>query len=129
MSESRKKPEPEALSSEEIARIVVAAADDKHGHDIQALCVRDLTSIADYFVLISATSTTQVNAIYEGVDQALSKHGIEPLATEGKGERRWMLLDYADVIVHIFLEDVREFYGLERLWGDAPKLELGLPGD
>jgi len=124
----KRRPAPEALSSEQVARIAAQAADDKHGRDIVALCVRDLTSIADYFVLVSVTSTTQAEAVCDAVDAALSSRGLEPLHVEGRTELNWVLMDYADVIVHVFREDIRSFYGLERLWGDAPRLDLELGG-
>jgi ribosome-associated protein len=119
---------PEALTSEQVARIAAAAADSKHGRDIVALEVRELTSIADYFVLVSVTSPAQAEAVYEAVDQALSREGREPLHVEGRTELTWILMDYADVIVHVFRDEARDFYGLERLWGDAPRLDLGLEG-
>jgi len=120
----RRRPAPDALTSDNVARIAAAAADAKHGRDILCLNVRDLTSIADYFLLISAGSGAQVEAIYDGIDQALSAEGREPLHVEGKAEGQWVLMDYADVIVHIFREEQRAFYGLERLWGDAPRLDV-----
>jgi ribosome-associated protein len=120
------RPAPEELTSEQVARIAARAADSKHGRDIVALEVRELTSIADYFVLVSVTSSTQAEAVCDAVDQALSREGREPLHVEGRTELTWVLMDYADVIVHVFREDARSFYGLERLWGDAPRLDLGL---
>ena len=116
-------------SAEEVVRIAAAAADAKKGQDIQAFNVRELTSIADFFLFVTATSTTQVRAIYEAVDAAMAGIGREPLNVEGKDGYHWVLMDYADVIVHVFLEEARAFYGLERLWGDAPRLELGLEGE
>jgi len=106
--------------------IAAQAADDIKGQDIVALQVRDLTTIADYFLLVTATSSTQVQAIHQSIDEAMSKHGREPLHVEGKTEGHWILMDYADVIIHIFLADQRAFYGLERLWGDAPQVHLNL---
>lgn len=126
MSESLTKPAAEELTAEQVVRIVTSAADEKHGQDIVALNVRELTTLADFFVLISARSTTQVQAIYEAIDAALSRQGREPLNVEGRQELKWVLMDYADVIVHVFLGEARDFYGLERLWGDAPRLDLGL---
>jgi len=124
----RRRPAPEALTAEQTVRLAAGAADAKHGRDILALHVRDLTSIADYFLLISAGSTAQVEAVCDAIDAALSARGIEPLHVEGRADGQWVLMDYADVIVHVFREESREFYGLERLWGDAPRLDLGLPG-
>jgi len=120
------RPAPDALTSEQVARIAAAAADAKHGRDILALEVRELTSIADYFVLVSVASSSQAEAVRDSIDQALSREGREPLHVEGRAELTWILMDYADVIVHVFREEARSFYGLERLWGDAPRLDLGL---
>lgn len=122
----RRRPAPAALTAEQAVRLAAGAADAKHGRDILALHVRELTSIADYFLLISAGSAAQVEAIHDAIDAALSGAGVEPLHVEGKGDAQWILLDYADVIIHIFREEARAFYGLERLWGDAPRLDLGL---
>ncbi len=115
--------EAEALQSVTIA---AQAANNLKGDDIVALHVRELTTIADYFLLITAGSTTQVQAIYEAIDEAMSKARREPLQVEGRQEGHWILMDYADVIVHIFLADQREFYGLEKLWGDANRVNLTL---
>jgi len=129
MSDSANIPTPSPdneCTALEAVHIAANAADDKKGQQIEALHVFDLTTIADYFVLVSGNSTTQVQAIYESIDVAMSKAGREPLQVEGRQEGQWILMDYADGIIHIFLTDQREFYGLERLWGDAPKVDLGL---
>lgn len=125
MLERRPSQFPE-LSAEQAARTAAMAADSKKGADIVALAVTELTSIADYFVLVTGGSSTHVNALYEAVDEAMSRAGREPLHVEGRGEAHWILMDYGDVVVHIFLEEPRAFYGLERLWGDAPRLDLEL---
>jgi ribosome-associated protein len=116
------------LSALEIVRLAADAADERHGQDIDVLCVRELTSIADYFLFVTGNSTTQVRAIQEAIDEALSARGVEPLAVEGRGELNWVLMDYADVVIHIFRPESREFYSLERLWGDAPRLDRGNAG-
>ncbi len=117
-----------AQQAEALESVIIAAhaADDIKGDDIVALHVRELTTIADYFLLVTAGSTTQVQAIYEAIDEAMSKAGREPLQVEGRQEGHWILMDYADVIVHIFLADQREFYGLEKFWGDADRVDLKL---
>lgn len=120
----RRRPAPDALTAEQTVRLAAGAADLKHGRDVLALEVRELTSIADYFLLITAGSAAQVEAICDAMDAALSAEGIEPLHVEGRAEGRWVLMDYADVIIHVFREDARAFYGLERLWGDAPRLDV-----
>jgi ribosome-associated protein len=88
------------------------------------LDVGSLTSLADFFVLCSAESQRQVLAITDAIDESLSSHGINPLSVEGRENALWVLMDYGDVIVHIFKREVGEFYDLERLWGDAKKVVL-----
>jgi len=113
-------------SAEDAVRVAATAADGKHAQDILALHVRELTTLADYFLITSARSAAQVQAIYEAIDQAMTTVGREPIQVEGKGDFQWVLMDYADIVVHVFLGEAREFYNLERLWSDAPKLDLGL---
>ena len=110
-------------SIESRVRLAVAAALDKKALDLDVLAVGDLTSIADYFVLASATSERQSQAIADGIVERLkTEMKVKPLLIEGTNPGRWILLDFGDFIVHIFTEDVRRFYGLERLWGDAPNV-------
>lgn len=110
-------------SIESRVRLAVAAAIDKKASDLDVLAVGDLTSIADYFVLCSAGSERQAAAIADSVEERLkSEMKVKPLLVEGTTPGRWILMDYGDFIVHIFTEDVRRFYGLERLWGDAPNV-------
>ncbi|MDH4228777.1 MAG: ribosome silencing factor [Nitrospirota bacterium] len=113
------------ISAEQATRIAAAAADAKMGDDIVALEVTELTSIADFFLVVTGHSSTQVDAIYQSIDAALSQSGREPINIEGRGEGRWILMDYGDLVVHVFIDEARDFYGLERLWGDAPRLALG----
>ena len=111
-------------------RVAVAAALDKKALDLDVLNVGGLTSIADYFVLASATSERQAQAIADGiVEQLKEKLGVRPLLIEGTTPGRWVLIDFGDFIVHIFTEDVRRFYGLERLWGDAPNVTAEFTGE
>jgi ribosome-associated protein len=107
-------------------RTAVAAALDKKALDLQVLAVGKVTSIADYFILCSATSERQAQAIADGVVDTLRDEGVKPLLVEGANPGRWVLVDYGDFIVHIFTEDCRRFYGLERLWGDAPNVTAEL---
>ena len=86
--------------------------------------IKDLTTIGDYFVIASAGSTTQVKALADEEEEQLSKLGYEPRRREGYQSAQWILLDYYDVIVHIFYKETREFYSLERLWADAPRVNL-----
>ncbi|MFP4661807.1 MAG: ribosome silencing factor [Halanaerobiales bacterium] len=109
-------------SIKEIAVMAAEAADDKKAIDIEVLDVQELTIIADYFVICSGNSETQVKAIANGIEKELSEEGIEPQKVAGKQDSRWILMDYADVIIHIFHKDEREFYELDRLWADAEKI-------
>lgn len=96
----------------------------KKGHDVKILDLRNLSSIADYFVICSADSDTQVKAIADEIDKELSKQGIKCSHKEGFNALNWVLLDYFDVIVHIFKNESRRYYNLEKLWGDAPTIPV-----
>jgi ribosome-associated protein len=114
-------------SSWEKALVLVAAALDKKASNLSVLCVREMTSIADYFVICSGRSDRQVQSIAQGIEAGSLAMGIKPFAVEGAGRGHWVLMDFSDVIVHIFYEPVREFYDLDGLWGDAPRAELPEP--
>lgn len=86
--------------------------------------VKHLSSFTDYFVIASGNSDRQVQAIANHIEGKLGKQGLNPMGAEGKTEGRWALLDYGDVVVHIFYHPIREFYDLERLWADAPRISL-----
>jgi ribosome-associated protein len=104
-------------------RTAVSAALDKKAFDLDVLAVTELTSIADYFVLCSANTERQTQAIADGVvEKVRQAEGVKPLLVEGTTPGRWILIDFGDFIFHIFTEDCRRFYGLERLWGDAPNV-------
>jgi len=100
------------------------AALEKKASDLIVFKVGGLTTVADYFVICSADSQRQVRAIRDHIDDTLSQRGCRPFSTEGEATGRWVLMDYSDIIVHIFKEEIRPFYALERLWGDAPRLDL-----
>ena len=106
----------------DIVLMAADAADDKKAEEIEILDVQDLTVIADYFVICSGNSETQVKAIANGIETSLSEEDIEPQKIAGKENSRWILMDYADIIIHIFHKDEREFYEIERLWADAEKI-------
>ena len=97
---------------------------DKKGFDIKVLDLRKLTSIADYFVICTASVEVHAKAIADWILESLEKEGVRAWHSEGYGACRWILLDYVDVVIHIFLKDVRDFYALEKLWGDAPVKEI-----
>lgn len=101
----------------------VQAALDKKAFDVDVLEVAKLTSIADFFILCSGNTERQAQAIADAVEQTVRKRaGTKPALVEGENPGRWILIDYGDFIVHVFTEDCRRFYGLERLWGDAPNV-------
>ncbi len=105
------------------AAIAAGAADDKKATDIVVLDVGDIISITEMFVLASGTNTRQVKTIAEEVELALKIYDDEaPRAVEGLDDATWVLLDYGDVIVHVFLDETRDYYDLERLWSDAPEV-------
>jgi ribosome-associated protein len=105
----------------------VRAALDKKAYDLVVLETGRLSSIADYFVICSGRSDTQVQAITDGIEQALKAEGVRPLSVEGIERGQWALMDYGDVVVHVFQVPVRGFYDLERLWVRAPRVELPEP--
>lgn len=116
-----------SISGEQIARRVADLLDDRKGVEIVALDVRGLANFADWFVFCSGRSDRQVKALHDSVREGMKGDlGILPAHTEGERERRWILLDYGDVLVHIMLPEVRDYYRLEELWGDAPQIELDL---
>lgn len=117
-------------SIEERVRLAVTAALDKKATNLDVLAVGELTSIADYFVICSAGNERQAQAVADNVvDRLKQEMNVKPLLVEGTTPGRWVLLDFGDFIVHIFTEDVRRFYGLERLWGDAPNVTAEYTGE
>ncbi len=108
----------------ERAQLCASAAESKKGFDILILDLRKLTYITDFFVICSANNTTQVSAISDWIGQTLAKEGVRPSHVEGQAEANWVLMDYGDVIVHIFDEQTRQYYSLEKLWGEAPRVPV-----
>lgn len=111
------------MESYELAKKACKALSDKKGEDIVILNVGDQTVVCSYFVIASGKSTTQVKALCENVEEELEKIGLQPVRTEGVREGRWGVLDYGDVIIHVFNEESRLFYYLERLWDSGQNLE------
>ena len=107
------------------AAVIAAAALDRKAQNLVGLDARGVSSFADTFVIVTGTSERHVRAIADAVLEATRAEGATPLGKEGYGEGRWILLDYGDVIVHIFQADVRAHYDLERLWSEAPKIDWG----
>ncbi|MCZ6464590.1 MAG: ribosome silencing factor [Proteobacteria bacterium] len=115
-----------ALGRVEKAQLIVDAALERKAERPVALDMREVSSIADTFVLVTGRSSRQVRAVADGILERLRALGEKPLGVEGMDEGRWVLLDLGDVIVHVFEPEVREHYDLERLWSDAPPLDLQL---
>jgi ribosome-associated protein len=113
-------------SSIGIARAAAQAAADKIAQDVVAIDVSERLAITDVFLIASAPSERQVNAIVDGIEEELAGHGLKPVRREGRSEGRWVLLDYADVVIHVQHEEDRIFYALERLWKDCPMIDLQL---
>ncbi|HEX2163731.1 MAG TPA: ribosome silencing factor [Thermoanaerobaculia bacterium] len=103
-------------------RRAVHAAEDRKAVDLKVLDLAGVSDFTDYFLIMSGTSDRQVQAIADAVDGSLRAENVRPLHAEGYNSGRWVLLDYGDFIVHVFDEDTRRFYGLERLWADAPEV-------
>jgi ribosome-associated protein len=116
-----------SISSWDKTLLVTRAALEKKAYDLVVMEVRDLTSIADYFVICSGRSDRQVQSIAQGIEEYLGHSAISPPSIEGASRGHWVLMDFSDVIVHIFYEPVRRFYDLDDLWGDAPRVELPEP--
>ena len=109
----------------ELAMLAARALSDKKGKEIQVLEISDLTTLADYFVLATGSSNTQINALVSSVEKVLAEEaGEEPLHREGYRGGTWVLLDYGCIAVHVFNAEAREFYGLERLWRDGKSVDL-----
>ena len=112
------------LSSLALARAAGRLALEKKGFDVRILKLKELSSVCDYFVLASGEADVHVRAIADAVHDGLVETGHKPTYTEGRKEGNWILLDYIDVVVHVFHEPTRRFYALEKLWGDAKVEEL-----
>jgi ribosome-associated protein len=115
---------PKPQDARALALLCTAAALDKKGEDPVLLQVDQLTGYADFFLLVSGRSTRQATSVGENIVRVLKKAGRPPLGVEGLKEGRWILLDFGEVVVHVFHQPVREFYDLDSLWGDAPRVEL-----
>jgi len=117
---------PTPPSAAAVLRAAAEAAVSKKATDLVALDLRTLSGVADYFLICSGSSEPQVKAIAEAVEDQLRARGAKPWHIEGREGRRWVLLDFVDVVVHVFHEKTREYYLLERLWGDARRVDLGV---
>lgn len=108
----------------EKVRLGARAALEKKALDLRVLDLQGISGVADFFLICSGTSTTQLESIVEAVRHTLKGEGVRLRHSEGTPESGWLLLDYGDVVMHVFLDETREFYALERLWGDAPLLSV-----
>ena len=111
------------LTPENIAELVVGALDGKKALDIKLLRTRDVTILADYFVICTASSSTHLNTLSDEVEKVLKENGEAPLRREGHRSGGWVLVDFGCVVAHLFLQEARDFYTLERLWADAETVE------
>jgi len=115
------------LNSTEMARLAAGAALDKKALDPVVLDLREISSVADFFVILTGTSDRHVQAVAQNVMDAFDAVGIRLLGEEGLREGRWVLMDFGEVVVHVFLKEVRDYYDIERLWIDAPRQDLERP--
>ena len=112
------------MTPKDMALLLAKTLDSKKGIDIKVLETGALTTLADYFVICTATSTTQVKALADECERVMKENGEEPHHIEGHRGGTWVLLDFSSVVVHLFMEEAREFYDLERLWKDAHEVDL-----
>ncbi|WP_455717445.1 ribosome silencing factor [Anaerosporobacter sp.] len=111
-------------SAKQMALIAYDAMEDKKAEDIRIIEIGEISTIADYFIIANGTNSSQVQALVEGVEEALSKEGFEPQRIEGIRSSNWVLMDYGDIVVHIFSREDRLFYDLERIWRDGKTLSV-----
>lgn len=114
----------ESINGKERVLLCVNASIKKKAKDLTILNVKEFSSFADYFIICSGTSDRQVQAISASIQEILKEYGILPLGVEGERLGKWVLIDYEDVIIHVFYEPIREFYDIERLWSDAPCMKV-----
>lgn len=111
------------MTSKTLARKIVNLIFEKKGTDVKSIEIKKVSTLTDYFVICSADSDTQVKAISDNIEEKLKEEGIRLWHKEGYRGLNWVLLDYVDVVVHIFKKEARMFYSLEKLWGDAPSVQ------
>lgn len=110
------------MNGREIAQRAARIADEKKGADIVIYDLRGLSDVTDYFVIITVQSRLQARAVLAAIEEEMKAHRVLPLGVEGRAGSQWILLDYADAVVHVFSPELRAYYALESLWGDAPKV-------
>ncbi|MDE5853774.1 MAG: ribosome silencing factor [Ruminococcus sp.] len=112
------------MTEQQKLELVVKTLDSKRGEDIQAIKISDLTILADYFVIVNGTSNTHARTLADEVEFQLSQNGIEPERREADTGNTWIILDYSDIIVHVFYKETRQFYKLEGLWADGEQIDI-----
>ncbi|MBR3421245.1 MAG: ribosome silencing factor [Ruminococcus sp.] len=112
------------MTEQEKLELIIKTLDSKRGEDIQALRIADLTILADYFVIVNGTSNTHARTLADEVEFVLSQNGIEPERREADTGNTWIILDYGDIIVHVFYKETRSFYKLEGLWADGEQVDI-----
>lgn len=112
------------MTQQEKLETIVKTLDKKIAEDIQVIGIKDLTILADYFVIANGTSTTHAKALADEVDFVLGQKGENPARIEGYNSANWIVLDYSDIIVHVFYKETRQFYSLERLWSDGEQVDI-----
>ena len=112
------------MTLEEKLNLIIKTLDTKKAEDIQAIKISDLTIIADYFIIANGMSSTQSRALADEVEFKMKQQGAEPLRVEGERGANWIIIDYGDVVVHVFYKETREHYNLERLWADGEHIDI-----
>ncbi|HUL01586.1 MAG TPA: ribosome silencing factor [Nitrospirota bacterium] len=115
----------ESIDGKERLLLCINASLKRKAKNLTILNLKELSSFADYFIILSGTSDRQVQSIAASIRENLKECGIVPLGIEGERLGKWVLMDYEDVIIHVFYEPIREFYDIERLWPDVPRMEVG----
>ena len=110
--------------SKEMTRLAIQALEDKKGNDIRVIDIQDVSIIADYFIIASGNNRNQVQTMADNAEEVLGRAGFEPRQLEGYGTASWILMDYNDIIIHIFSEEDRLFYDLERIWRDGKSVDI-----
>lgn len=118
-----------AYTSLELAKVAAISADAKKAFDIEVLDLTGISDVCDYFVILSASNSRQADMLVDEIEEKVFKNcSVKPFSIEGRAGLSWVLMDYGSVVVHVFLPESREFYRLERLWGEAPRVELAFDG-
>lgn len=112
------------MTQEELIASAVKVLDSKKAEDIRVIKIGDLTILADYFIIADGTSSTQTKALADEVEFRLKQQGREPKQVQGNNGSNWIILDYSDVVIHIFYKETRDFYNLERLWSDGEEIDI-----